>query len=130
MEINEGGCLCGAVRFKTRGKLRELIFCHCSQCRKQTGLYYAATNVLDREMEVEGVENVTWYRSAMRRDVDSAGIADRPCSGRRMDWTTRPFSPYIRRVGGARARLSLFCADKGHYYDISDDLPRFAGSRP
>ena len=43
---HSGSCLCGGVRFKTTGKLRDVVACHCSQCRKQTGLYYAATSAL------------------------------------------------------------------------------------
>lgn len=49
-----GACLCGSVRFRTRGELREVVACHCSQCRKQTGLYYAATNVQIGNLFIEG----------------------------------------------------------------------------
>src|SRR5688572_6173704 len=53
-EIHTGSCLCGAVRFKTSGTLRGVVYCHCSQCRKQSGHYYAATNVADTDLEVTG----------------------------------------------------------------------------
>ncbi|RVK40625.1 GFA family protein [Sinorhizobium meliloti] len=131
MEINEGGCLCGAVRFKTRGKLRELIFCHCSQCRKQTGLYYAATNVLDREMEVEGVENVTWYRSSneARRGFCRYCGSALFWKADGLDYTSILAGTFDGSVA-LEPGYHIFCADKGHYYDISDDLPGFAGSRP
>ncbi|OAP42644.1 aldehyde-activating protein [Sinorhizobium glycinis] len=126
-DIHEGGCLCGAVRFKTRGELRELIFCHCSQCRKQTGLYYAATNVLDSHMDVEGVDEITWYRSssAARR-----GFC-RHC-GSALFWKADDLDYTSILAGtfdgptGLKPGYHIFCADKGDFYDIRDDLPRFA----
>jgi hypothetical protein len=30
----EGGCFCGAVRFRIEGALKDARACHCSQCRK------------------------------------------------------------------------------------------------
>ncbi len=129
-EIHEGSCLCGAVRFKTRGELRELIFCHCSQCRKQTGLYYAATNVLDSNLELEGADEITWYRSsgeAQRGFCRNCGSA--------LFWKAEGLD-YTSILAGTfeePTRLEpgyhIFCADKGDYYEIRDDLPRFAKGR-
>ena len=36
-ETHSGGCLCGAVRYKIRGPLRDVIFCHCTMCQKGLG---------------------------------------------------------------------------------------------
>ncbi len=44
-EVRTGSCGCGAVRFTTRGTLRGVVYCHCVQCRKQTGHFFAATSV-------------------------------------------------------------------------------------
>ncbi len=34
----EGGCLCGAVRYKvTAGEISESGYCHCRTCQKQSG---------------------------------------------------------------------------------------------
>ena len=51
----EGGCLYGRVRLAARG-LREVVYCHCSQCRRQTGHVYAATDALDADLRVTGAE--------------------------------------------------------------------------
>lgn len=39
----EGGCLCGEVRYRVTGPMRDIIGCHCSQCRRTTGHYLPAT---------------------------------------------------------------------------------------
>ena len=35
--MTEGGCLCGAVRFKVEGFSAGIFKCHCSKCRKAFG---------------------------------------------------------------------------------------------
>ena len=36
-EIHEGGCSCGAVRYKTKGKPERAGVCHCRYCQTRTG---------------------------------------------------------------------------------------------
>lgn len=36
-EIFEGGCLCGAVRFRATAAPVRGVLCHCSMCRKHSG---------------------------------------------------------------------------------------------
>lgn len=33
----EGGCQCGAVRYRVEGEAEHSAFCHCSDCRKSSG---------------------------------------------------------------------------------------------
>ena len=83
-KITKGSCNCGGVSWKAKGDMRPVIACHCGQCRKQTGMYYAATNVADDKFTVTGEENLTWYQSS---DVAKRGFCkhcDRPpnaCGG-------------------------------------------------
>ena len=41
----KGSCLCGGVVFEISGPARPVILCHCTQCRKQSGHFWAASNV-------------------------------------------------------------------------------------
>ncbi len=126
-EEHSGHCLCGAVRFRTHGALREVVACHCSQCRRQTGHFYAATNVRDDALAVEGGENVTWYRAS---DTASRGFC-RVCGsallwkGDGSDYTSIMAGAFDQPTG-LRIGVHIFCADKGDYYEINDDAPRFA----
>jgi hypothetical protein len=35
--INEGGCLCGGVRYKTTAEPQRVTICHCTFCQRFTG---------------------------------------------------------------------------------------------
>ena len=43
--MHNGSCLCGAVTFEVNGSLRPPDACHCNQCRKQSGHFWASTDV-------------------------------------------------------------------------------------
>jgi hypothetical protein len=36
-EVREGGCLCGAVRYRLEGEPFLTGLCHCADCRKESG---------------------------------------------------------------------------------------------
>jgi len=58
-----GSCLCGAVRFEITGKTTDIGMCHCSKCRKVSGVASNATLVVGREhlRFVSGEEHVTRF---------------------------------------------------------------------
>ena len=35
--VHEGGCLCGAIRYRLRGPVSWVGHCHCIQCRRAAG---------------------------------------------------------------------------------------------
>ena len=129
METHTGGCLCGRVRFATRGPLRGVIYCHCSQCRRQTGHHYAATNVGDAELTVEGAEALTWYRASesARRGFCSICGSALFWKADALDYTSI-LAGSFDKPSGLEGKVHIFVADKGDYYSIDDDLPQFAGS--
>ncbi|OCW58029.1 GFA family protein [Hoeflea olei] len=124
-QIRTGRCNCGAVRFRTRGPLREVVACHCSQCRRQTGLYYAATNVADDHVEVEGAEAISWYQAS-----ETARRGFCATCGSALFWKQRDATHVSILAGafdqpsGLRIARHIFCADKGDFYDIVDGLPQ------
>lgn len=128
---NSGSCNCGSVKFKTNGSLRGVVYCHCSQCRKQTGLFYAATDIEDENIQVSGLDKVTWYAAS---DFARRGF----CSvcGSALFWK-RNDSSKISIMAGAfenpselRSECHIFVADKGDFYEICDGLPQFDRSTP
>ena len=46
----KGSCLCGAVVFEVTGTPREVIACHCRQCRKLSGHGSASFATLEADL--------------------------------------------------------------------------------
>src|SRR5262245_19343219 len=128
---NTGSCLCGAVTFRTHGTLRGIVYCHCSQCRKQSGHFYAATNVSDDCIEVAGADMLHWYAASAKA---RRGFC-RNC-GSTLFWKHKELD-YVSVLGGAfnqptglQGACHIYVEDKGDYYEIDDGLPQFPRSTP
>ena len=123
MQRNTGGCLCGAVRYETEGVLRGVVYCHCSQCRRQSGHHYAATDVDDDHLRVEGEDHLTWFSAS---DFARRGFC-RVC-GSALFWKdsrsprTSVMAGSFDLPSGLKATGHIFVADKGDYYEIADGL--------
>lgn len=121
----KGSCLCGAVTFEVEGALPGPDACHCSQCRKSSGHYFASTDVPRAALNVTGEEHVTWYRSSdkVRRGfcaICGSSLFWDPI-GR--DWTAVAMGAFDRPTA-TRLAKHIFTADRGDYYDIADGLPQ------
>jgi hypothetical protein len=129
--IHTGACNCGAVRIRAHGKLREVVACHCSQCRKQTGLYYAATNIARDRLTIEGEGNMTWYQSS-----EKASRAFCRTCGSALFWSFEGEAEISVMAGlfdqpsDLAIAWHIFCADKGDFYDITDGLPQYEKGSP
>lgn len=47
MAKNEGGCLCGRIRYATVGAPSRITICHCKFCQKATGSAYMVEPIFD-----------------------------------------------------------------------------------
>lgn len=59
-----GGCHCGAVRFTVTGPLRQILACHCDDCRRLAGASWAATAAPRDQYHFTADDSLTWYRSS------------------------------------------------------------------
>jgi hypothetical protein len=121
-----GGCGCGAVRYELRGELRPVIYCHCDQCRRQSGHYLGATSVPDAMLTVvAGADEITWYRSSQSA---RRGFCRHCGSG--LFWKHDSLDQIsvlagsLDRPSGLSASHHIFVAQKGDYYAIDDGLPQ------
>lgn len=122
-----GSCLCGAVRFTIEGALAPPDACHCTQCRKQSGHYWASTDVPREALTISDPARVTWYQSSekVRRGFcavcGSSLFWDPPARGKiavAMGALDGPSGTHLER--------HIFVADKGDYYTLDDGLPQNA----
>jgi hypothetical protein len=65
-EIHEGGCLCGAVRYRVAGEPTVAGVCHCSFCKRRTGSPFGMYAYFD-ERVVENSTNLTPTRCCKYR---------------------------------------------------------------
>ncbi|KQZ96607.1 aldehyde-activating protein [Mesorhizobium sp. Root157] len=126
-----GSCLCGKVRFTAHGPLRGVAYCHCSQCRRQTGHFLAATNVGDADIAIEGDEALVWYAASNFAKRGFCGTC-----GSVLFWKHNELEEISVTAGSfdmpteLEGECHIFVADKGDYYRIDDGLPQFARSSP
>ena len=53
-----GSCLCGAIKIELNGIISDIIHCHCSLCRKNSGTAYATNGFINSsEFSVIDPEN-------------------------------------------------------------------------
>lgn len=123
--MHKGSCLCGAVSFEVTGDLPPPDACHCSQCRKSSGHYFASTDVPRSTLTVHGAENVTWFRSSekARRGFCSTCGSSLFFDPIYKDWTAIAMGAFEHPTD-TRLAIHIHVADKGDYYDIADGLPQ------
>ena len=69
-EAYEGGCLCGAIRYRVKGNSRPLrtYVCHCTDCQRRTGSAFSTIVWFEKEsVELTG-DGLTTYE---HRNVES-----------------------------------------------------------
>lgn len=59
-----GSCLCGGVAFQADPPLRAVIACHCTQCRKSSGHFWAATSVPMDRFHLIQRDTLRWFQSS------------------------------------------------------------------
>jgi len=51
----QGGCLCGALRYRLKAAPTSVVLCHCTHCQKVSGSAFSTNaTVADSDIEVEG----------------------------------------------------------------------------
>ena len=52
LDVRDGGCLCGGVRYRAQLTTDAVLQCHCENCRRLTGNYVAAVRSSRAQMEL------------------------------------------------------------------------------
>ncbi len=123
-----GGCLCGAVRYEVRGPLRPVVYCHCSQCRKTSGHYVAASACDAADLILLADQGLRWYDSSPRAErgfcaACGGNLFWRPKDGDRVSI----MAGTIDLPTGVHAVAHIHTDSASDYHDIADGLPQYAG---
>lgn len=119
-----GQCECGAVTFAVENIRETVTFCHCSQCRRSSGHYWASTRADTADVTFATDQGLSWYRSS---DIARRGFC-KTCGS----------SLFYQPIGADHLGIAagcldlptgmtpgkhIFTADAGDYYTIPDDAP-------
>ena len=130
--MNEGGCLCGALRFRVVIRPIDTGYCHCTLCRRSTGApvlawasfpvdafsytegqptHYASSTWGHREFCNQCGTQIAFREAEPAKTVDvNVGCMDEPSD----------FAPACH----------IHAEDRLSWFDTSDDLPRHPGADP
>lgn len=129
-EIYEGGCLCGAVRYKSTAAPIRCVICHCRDCRKHSGapclgfVHFPA-------------ESFAWLNREPKR-YRSSRYAERgfcPECGSTLSMHEEVLGDRVQVAIGSldhpervRPQDHVWTQSRIGWFDVRDDLPRFSRS--
>lgn len=123
-KITKGSCNCGSVTWEVQGEMRPIVACHCSQCRKQSGLYFATTAAEDKDLTING-DDLKWYKASPDASRGFCGTC-----GSSLFWKhdeedfTSILAGSIDGVSGLEIARHIYVGDKPDWYDITDGKPQ------
>lgn len=130
----QGGCLCGKIRFSITGEIRNIVYCHCSECRKAQGSAFATNGIVKAEhfhFEM-GESELTAYQSS----ADQAKYFCKHC-GSPIISKRKSVPEEVRvRLGTIesdireRPQAHIFVTSKANWEDVCGDLPQYEDYEP
>ena len=123
-QTHKGGCLCGAVTYRIAGPLRDVVACHCSQCRKTSGHYVSATAARADDLTIAEGAALRWYRSSQAAERGFCGVCGSNLFWRRVVGDDGGSDEISVMAGGLEGPTGLtttthiFVQDAGDYYDL------------
>lgn len=126
-EVFEGGCLCGAIRYRATSPPIRGVLCHCSMCRRHSGAPVLAFFHFP-------VESFSWIREQPTR-YRSSKYAERgfcPNCGSTITMHEEVLGDRVQVAVGSldtpervRPDDHVWTRDRLPWFDITDELPRF-----
>jgi len=125
----QGSCLCGTIKFTVSSAIENIIYCHCSLCRKAQGSAYATNgNVNAKGFNfLSGEDNLTAYQASATQTKYFCKTCGSPVMSKNSS------SPeYIRiRLGTIESDITerpgahIFINSKANWDEITDTLPQY-----
>ena len=124
-----GRCLCGAVRYEVNGPLRDVLICHCEECRRWLGHFSASTAAKRADLVLVEQAGLKWIDSP-RSDARARRGFCGEC-GSSLFWDAPDRETISIAAGtldgetGLRVIAHWYVSQAGDYYELPPDgLPR------
>ena len=128
-----GRCLCGAVRYEVRGPLRDVLLCHCIECRRWHGHISACTAARKHDLVLTEGRGLRWIDSP-DSDADARRGFCGEC-GSSLFWdpprrdSISIAAGTLDDAGGLRVAGHWYTSQAGAYYELpADGLPHHTHS--
>jgi hypothetical protein len=128
---HDGGCLCGAVRYRIAGPLRDVVVCHCSRCRRAHGHVAAYSDCATADLSITAGATLRWYVADERRrgfcsDCGASLFWQRDDDPQTMAVAAGTLDPPT----GLCTVAHIFTATPGDYYESAGEGERFEHGLP
>ena len=127
-EVLSGACLCGGVRYQISGARRNIINCHCENCRRTHGHIAAYTSVNQSDLVFDSQQTLQWYHDQSPNTY--RGFCNR--CGASLFWDARDGRNKMAVAAGSlddsgelKTIGHVYVSEAGKYYEINDGLPSF-----
>jgi len=124
-----GRCLCGAVTYEVVGPLRDVLVCHCEECRRWHGHFSAMAAARKEDLVLREERGMRWIDSP-RSDAHARRGFCGEC-GSSLFWDPPGRETISISAGtldpptGLRVVSHWFVSQASDYYDLPDDgLPK------
>ena len=128
----EGGCLCGAVRYRVSAPPLDTDYCHCRMCQRSSGAPVLASAQIPSE-------GFAFIKGAPRAYRSSAKAERLFCPNCGSQLTFRVVAdPSFVSVNTATLdrperfapRMHIWCESRIPWFEVADDLPRYPRQGP
>jgi hypothetical protein len=123
--MGTGRCLCGAVSYEVHGRMRDVLICHCQECRRWHGHLAACTAVARDDLVIHDRNALRWIRSPKSAECAQRGFCAQ--CGSSLFWDA-PARPTISIAAGTldpptnlRVAGHWYVAQAGDYYELPED---------
>lgn len=129
-DSHEGGCLCGAIRYRVTGPIESAAHCHCNSCRRSAGAAFVTWFTVERK-------RFAWTTGAPRQYASSPGVTREFCgacgtdlaySSERAPATIDITLGSLDCAAGHPAEQHVWTADKLEWMHVDEHLPAHEGS--
>ena len=121
--MKTGQCECGRVAYQSEGPWRDVISCHCEECRRTSGHFWAATAVPADSLEITSGDTLKWFRAS---EVASRAFCTECGSSLFYRHDEKSYiavgAGTLDGATGLKLVEEVFCHEKGDYYDLTDGV--------
>ena len=119
-------CLCGGVRLITKGSLRHVSNCHCTQCMKTHGNFAAYTSTPEKDVKFLKKRTLKWFRSSKRAKRGfcrkcGASLFFKLIGNNNISIAAGMFNGPTK----LKTKMNIFVKGKLDYYKLDNRLPKF-----